>query len=131
MYNTFGLVVQDINQTSFMGQNVSITAKDGLHIDTGDLRDPLEISADNFTAVIELPTDFFEKISERESTCNNISQRLSYSIFLTDILFQSQGQSERNVGSVIVAVRLKCAKNASLQYPVKFYTTFRVIDQVS
>jgi len=40
----------------------------------------------------------------------NQTERLSYAVFLTDILFQPENRNGSRVGSIIVVPRLNCSK---------------------
>lgn len=89
----------------------------------------------NTTASIHIPEDLLGSYADLDS-CSNLTtnsypvftQRLSYSLFLSDVLFQNINQSHMKIGSVIVAARLKCANNLTLNTPIK--TTFQINREV-
>lgn len=80
------------------------------------------------TSSVDLGSEFLDSVEG--CTMNGQEQlRLSYSVFLTDILFQSQ-QNQTDIGSLIVAVRLSCAlENTSLLSPIRL--SFRTVKQVN
>ena len=76
------------------------------------------------TASLQLPEDLLDSCNESDVNSNLVSatpQRLSYSVFKSDILFQNVNQRQLNlsIGSIIVAARLKCADNVTLNMSVK------------
>ena len=72
------------------------------------------------TASLQLPEDLLDLCSDINSNLTSaIPQRLSYSVFKSDILFQSLNQSHLRIGSIIIAARLKCADNATLNTSIK------------
>ena len=81
------------------------------------------------TASLQLPEDLLDSCNESDVNSNLVSttsQRLSYSIFKSDILFQNVNQRQLNlsIGSIIVAARLKCTDNVTLNMSVK--STFQI-----
>ena len=78
------------------------------------------------TASLQLPEDLLDLCNDTSS--NNITsavpQRLSYSVFKSDILFQNLNQSHLSIGSIIIAARLKCADNVTPNTSIK--TTFQI-----
>ena len=72
------------------------------------------------TASLQLPEDLLDLCSDINSNLTSaIPQRLSYSVFKSDILFQSLNQSHLRIGSIIIAARLKCADNVTLNTSIK------------
>ena len=64
------------------------------------------------TALLRLPRDLLDSCSDTDSYFSLVtSQRLSYSVFKSDVLFQNPNQSHLSIGSIIVAARLKCGDN--------------------
>ena len=83
------------------------------------------------TASLQLPEDLLNSCNDvNSSLVSAITQRLSYSVFKSDVLFQSINQSLLNlsIGSIIIAARLKCADNATLNMSVK--STFQIDGKV-
>ena len=108
-FDTYALLLQDIHPDLFDGQTFSVnlgSVEDALQSES-DLGDSLvtsEMVMDilvKSTASVYLPDSFLEKV---ENDTNML--RLSYSVFLTDVLFQSPNQSGFDIGSIIVSVRL-------------------------
>lgn len=142
-YDTYALQLQDIDLGKFNGQTFTVnlgSVQNAIYTE-GSISDALKTSErvmkilDNSTAAIQIPEDFSESLSE----CNNddllmaaflprSQQRLSYSVFLTDILFQSKNQSRYDIGSLIVSTRLRCAENSTLLNPIT--AIFSTFDQV-
>lgn len=131
--DTYALQVQDINPDSFSGKTFMVIL--------GDVQDALRAERniggslvtskmvmeilENSTASVQLPDGFLDSAQgcTSESLLSDI--RLSFSVFLTDVLFQSQ-QNQSGIGSIIVATRLSCA-NISTD-PIR--VTLRTIEQV-
>ena len=85
------------------------------------------------TASLQLPEDLLDSCNESDVNSNLVSttfQRLSYSVFKSDVLFQNVNQRQLNlsIGSIIVAARLKCADNVTLNISVK--STFQIDKRV-
>lgn len=130
--DSYALQLQDVDPFLFKGQTFSV--------DLGSVEQAMELKGDNLsttetvmgalqnpTASIHLPSDFLDSIGGCNSDLDLDQLRLSYSVFLTDILFQSQ-QNHSDVGSLVVATRLNCADNTSLINPIR--VTFRTVEQV-
>ena len=139
-YDTYALQLQDIDLKQFNGQTFTVnlgSVENALGLE-GPFSDALMTSElvmqihDNSTATVEIPNDFSESLDEcnsnRLSSFLSSQQRLSYSVFLTDILFQSQNQSRFDIGSIIVSTRLRCADNSTLLNPITLI--FRTVGQV-
>lgn len=136
-FKKFALQLQDIDPDVFKGQTLTV--------DVGSVEDALDSEErfgnslktsemvmkvlENSTAAVHLPHSFFSSIMEcmEDDDSNSGQLRLSYSVFLTDILFQSRNQSV-DIGSIIVTTRLRCAKNVTLPNPISIL--FRTIEQV-
>ena len=85
------------------------------------------------TASLQLPEDLLDSCNESDVNSNLVSatsQRLSYSVFKSDVLFQNVNQRQLNlsIGSIIVAAQLKCADNVTLNMSVK--STFQIVRRV-
>ena len=129
-FDTYALQLQDIDPDLFNGQTFSVnlgSVEDALQSE-GDLGDSLvtsEMVMDILvmsTASVYLPDSFFSN-SEPLDSLNTL--RLSYSVFLTDILFQSLNQSGFDIGSIIVSARLR---NTTLLTPIQVaFRTARMV----
>ena len=129
-FNTYALQLQDIDPSFFNGQTFAVnlgSVEDAMSRNrTSDLMTS-ETDTEMFTASVQLPKDFLDLVA---GCGTNMSHRLSYSVFLTDVLFQtSQTRSLASIGSIIVTVQLGCARNSSLLNP--FRVAFRTTEQVS
>ena len=74
------------------------------------------------TASLQLPKDLLDSCMRIDTNANStqtITQRLSYSVFKSNILFQNLNQSQLSIGSIIVAARLKCANDLILNTSIK------------
>ena len=137
----YALQVQDIDPVEFSGQTFIVDlgsveeAINSRGITPSDL-DTASLMAlvTNATASITLQKSLINQTKSCQVDGLNASQqteqRLSYSVFLSDILFQSLNQSKDKVanGSIIVSTRLNCSENTVLDSPIK--TTFRTHSQV-
>jgi hypothetical protein len=74
---------------------------------------------DEATASIQLPIDLFMSCG-----LSGAERRLSYSVFLSDVLFQNETQLDKGlrVGSIILAPRLRCNKTLTTPITVSFRT---------
>ena len=84
----------------------------------------------NATASVYIPTD---SLINSVNSCslemlNTSQQRLSHSIFLSDILFQTHFRNNYRIGSIIIAARIQCLDGVFLPMPVR--TTFRTNPKV-
>ncbi len=142
-YDTYALQLQDIDLSKFNGQTftVNLGSVENALDSERSVRSSLKTSErvmqilDNSTAAVQIPEDFSESLDEcnsdqlsMEASLPSSQQRLSYSVFLTDILFQSRNQSRFDIGSIIVSTRLRCAENSTLLNPITII--FRTIEQV-
>ena len=84
--------------------------KDSLETDT-----IMNVSTDA-TASIQLPEDLFDFCGL--SSGSNSERRLSYSVFLSGVLFQDKNQPNLTVGSIIVAARVQCNNTMTLNTPI-------------
>lgn len=140
-YDTYALQLQNIDPDKFKGQTFTVnlgSVEDAMRSED-NLQDSLMTSEmvmhvlDNSTAAVQLPDTFLDTLSGCSATDLSTSvgtlQRLSYAVFLSDILFQSQNQSGRfGIGSIIVSTRLKCEENITIINPI--IIIFRTVDQV-
>ena len=145
-FETFALQVQQLDPEEYKGQVFSVNlgsveeaTKDNQKIDQTALVTTELESAENTnlkhkmkiikrekatntmagtTASLQLPEDLLLDLCSSNST-SAVPQRLSYSVFKSDILFQNLNQSHLSIGSIIVAARLKCADNVTPSTSIK------------
>ena len=147
-FETFALQVQQVDPKAFNGQMFSIHLgsveeawQDNQTINQGalvtsklelainlinqeemtwvDTEGILNVMSDT-TALLMLPEDLLDSCSDIDNNLTTtISQRLSYSVYKSDVLFQNFNQSHLSIGSIIVAVRLKCANDLTLNTSIK------------
>ena len=144
-FETFALQVQQLDPAEYGGQMFSVilgslekARKDNQTIEqealvtsklestkfnkhkTGNMN-----AMDGTTASLQLSEDLLNSCSDLNSNSSSaIPQRLSYSVFKSDILFQNINQKHLSIGSIIIAARLKCADNVTLNMSVK--STFQI-----
>ena len=138
-FETFALQVQQLDPEEYKGQVFSVNlgsveeaTKDNQTIDQADLVTS-ELESENLvkmtkhegvTASLQLPEDLLLIDLCTSNSTSAVPQRLSYSVFKSDILFQNLNQSHLSIGSIIVAARLKCADNVTLNTSIK--STFQI-----
>lgn len=136
-FDTYALQLQDITPDSFKGQTFSVdlgsvqeamTNKDGIKSNSLRTSEMIMRVLDNSTAAVQLPENFLSDTPECTTGQSGRAERLSYSVFLTDILFQTRNENASDIGSVIVSTRLSCARNRSLSTPI--ITHFRTSEEV-
>lgn len=152
-FNTYAVQIQEVDPNNFAGQtfavnlgsveqamNISgaiaqeaLVTLDGVSVnDNRRKRQSTNRDVENATASVQLTSDIFDNCVTNESSEVSIvvSQRLSYSVFVSDILFQTENESSIAVGSIVVAVRLRCqlANETMLSMPVR--STFQVAEMV-
>lgn len=132
--DTFALQVRNVNTESFNGETFNVdlgSFEKAVSLNTSipeqSLRTVMEVLA-NATASITVPREILSDIQNRGIRETDETQRVSYSVFLGDILFQSPNQTTRNnlsIGSIITAIRLRnVAADHRLTVPLN--TTFRI-----
>ena len=121
---TYALQMNDINTSNFKGQTLSV--------DLGSVQEAMSISGNigkediqtiegiepyqNSTASVQVPASIFQDLGQSSG-----QQRLSYSVFVRDTLFQSSDENQSNltVGSIIVAVRVnRTTPSENLSTPI-------------
>ena len=124
-FQTYALQAQDIDPRSFQGQT--------FNVDLGSVEEAMSISATindsqittsalvmdavtNGTAAVQVPQSLLSNVSSRDSTSSN--QRLSHTVFLTDILFQTEDPNT-TIGSIIVGVQLNSTLNFNTSIPLR------------
>ena len=149
-FETFALQVQQLDPEEYKGQTFSVNLgsleevrEDNRTIEQDALvTSELELAShetDNegtrnsvagTTASLQLPENLLDLCSDVNSNLTSVApRRLSYSVFKSDILFQNLNQSHLSIGSIIIAARLKCADNATLNTSIK--STFQINRDVS
>ena len=136
-FDTFALQLQDVETNDVSnGQTFSVnlgSVEDALQSEGGFSESLVtaEMVMDilvNSTASVYLPDGFFSN-SGNMLTNNTSRLRLSYSVFLTDILFQSPNQSRSfDIRSIILSTRIGNAKDPTLLHPIQ--VSFRTIRMV-
>lgn len=138
-FNNYAMQLQDIDPGAFNGQTFSVnlgSVEDALISDNG-FNNSLKTSnvlvevMNDSTAAIQLPENFIQSIEGYEDENQNLTSnqlRLSFAVFLTDILFQSENDTKMKIGSIIVSTRLKLAEQSSLFSQIT--TTFRTNQDV-
>ena len=131
---SFALQIQDVTTQSFDGETFNVNLgsfEEAIRLNTSIPEKALQTAMEvlvNVTASISLPPSLlFDLQGGEEVRRDEAVQRLSYSLFLTDALFQSPNQTARNlsIGTIIVALRLRnVAVNQTLTMPIN--TTFRI-----
>ena len=145
-FETFALQVQQLDPKEFKGQMFSVNLGsveeargDNRTIDQGalmttelesimnlnhekdksDIEGVMNTMADP-TASLLVPEDLLDLCSDVETNSTSaVPQRLSYSVFKSDVLFKNPNQSKFSIGSIIVAARLKCADNITRNTSIK------------
>ena len=137
-YSTYALQVQSIDSVGVGSHALTINlgsvdeALSSGQISKEDLitGESLMSVLTNATASVYIPTDSL--INNANScnleTLNTSQQRLSHSVFLSDILFQTQFRNNYSIGSIIIAARIQCLDGIPLPMPVR--TTFRTNPKV-
>ena len=131
---SFALQIQDVTTQSFDGETFNVdlgSFEEAIRLNTSIPEKALQTTMEvlvNVTASISLPPSLLSDLQGGEEVRRDEAvQRLSYSLFLTDALFQSPNQTARNlsIGTIIVALRLRnVAVNQTLTMPIN--TNFRI-----
>lgn len=142
-FRTFAIQIQEIDPTTYQGQTFSVNlgpVEDTLNT-TGDIpqeslniKDSLGRVSPNNTATVQLPRELFDDLSLcKQANASSSSQaRFSYGVFLSDVLFQNETQSHLELGSIIVAPRIRCEANITLKTPIKVsFRTNRMVAHIN
>ncbi len=135
-FDNYALRIQDLDPDLFNGQTFTVnlgSVEEALQAN-GSLGDSLSISQAVLNILVNQTTSSV-KLSQNlfaDSTMENVSNstndvRLSYTMFLTDILFQSRNES-LDIGSIIVFPRLSNRSSFIPQNPVE--VSFLTVDMV-
>ena len=138
-YEKYALQIQDVDPAVFSGQRFIVDlgsveeALNSKRITENDLNTVSLMSlVTNATAYVTVRKSLINQTRYcRMDGFNESQQRLSYSVFLSDVLFQSFNLSQNKVanGSIIVAARLQCLQDDVLDSPIQ--TMFRTHSQVN
>ena len=130
-----GSVEQAMNSSGVIEQESLVTIDAAPNDISGRRRRTTGLSQNDTvesTASLQLTPRVFENCASNESSNSSsvVSQRLSYSVFVSDVLFFPENRTLNQVGSIVVSVRLRCqlANKTTLVVPVK--STFRVSQMV-
>ncbi len=130
-----GSVEQAMNSSGVIEQESLVTIDAAPNDISGRRRRTAGLSQNDTvesTASLQLTPRVFENCASNESSNSSsvVSQRLSYSVFVSDVLFFPENRTLNEVGSIVVSVRLRCqlANKTTLVVPVK--STFRVSQMV-
>ncbi len=144
-FETFALQVQELDPEEYIGQifNVNLGSLEKARKDNQTIQQAALVTSEldsakqddegvanglaDSTASLQLPEDLLDLCSSMTSNSTSAvpqSSRLSYSVFKSDILFQNLNQSHLSIGSIIIAVQLKCADNGTLNSSIK--ATFQI-----
>ena len=142
-FETFALQLQRVHTETFQGQTFiidlgsikSITNFSGTRIPNNSLvlYDMIVEPWKNATASVQLPMGLFESFT----TCNEtniselVSARLSYSVFLSNVFFQTTGSNKNRLGLIIVSARVNCRSTAILNTSIlTTFTANRLVRQI-
>ena len=84
--------------------------------DSLETNDAIMNVSTNATASIQLPEDLFKSCGL--SSGSDAQKRLSFSVFLSGVLFQDKNRPNLTVGSIIVAARVQCNNTMTLNTPI-------------
>ena len=131
-FETFALQLQEVDSDTYQAQTFTVnlgSIEDISNIsgkipdESLTIRDTVMQILSNTTASIQLPDDLLDYLADcddsemNNSTANaTLTRRLSYSVFLSNSLFQSTGVDVYELGSVIVATRMNanCGNGTNL-----------------
>ena len=101
---SFAVAVQEVQPEEFQGQTFSALLGDDFlfgeeSIDVGDL---IFMENPNATASISIPPNIFASLPVNVSS----DVRITHSVFLTDSLFTTRGESQQEVGGIIISAAI-------------------------
>ena len=133
-FETFALQLQELDPETYKAQafTVSLGSIEDVSNISGKIpdesltiQDTMMKILNNATASIHMPDDLLDHLSDcsemNTSTANTtLITRISYSVFLSNALFQSIGLDEYELGSVIIAARVNvnCGNGTNLNTPL-------------
>ena len=135
-FETFAIWIQNVDPEAYQGYSFAAdlgSIEDTLNI-KGVIPENTLVASDttmkvftNATASVQLPEDLLDHLNtcnDSNSSSPSTSRRLSYSLFLSDVLFQNEEQRQLKLGSLIIAARIQCGTNTVLNTSI--LTTFRI-----
>ena len=146
-FTTFAVQVQQIDPNRFNGQTfiVDLGSVEQAMNSSGNIEQDALITVDdasqpesrlaqedvqNSTAFLQLSSAFLDECIGSEIGSLSVSQRLSYSVFVSTVLFLPENTILNAVGSIILAARIKCNKTG-LSMPATVRTSFQTNEPVS
>ena len=133
-FETFALQLQEVDPETYEAQafTVNLGSIEDMSNISGKIPDESLMIQDtmieilkNATASVQLPDDlldYFVDCNEVNTSVDNttLTRRLSYSVFLSNALFQSTEIDEYELGSVIIAARVKinCGNSTNFNTPI-------------
>ena len=139
-FKTFAIQIEEIDPQMYQGQSFSV--------DLGSVQETMEIvgkiptdsliTSDTTrriptsnTASIQLSEHLFEDSSSCNPPSSSALARVSYSVFLSDVLFQNENQKHLQLGSIIVAARLQCDTNTTVLLKNPIEVSFQINTMVN
>ena len=132
-FETFALQLQEVDHETYQAQTFTVNLESIEDISNISGKIPVEslmiqdtvTVMENTTASIQLPDDLLDHLvdcNEVNTSAGNttLTRRLSYSVFLSNALFQSTEVNKYELGSVIVAARMNinCGNGTNLNTPI-------------
>ena len=132
-FETFALQLQEVDPESYEAQTFTVNL--GSIEDISNISGKIPVESlmiqdtvtvmENATASVQLPGDLLDHLvdcNEVNTPVDNVTltRRLSYSVFLSNALFQSTEVDQYELGSVIVAARMNvnCGNGTNLNTPI-------------
>ena len=143
-FKTFAIQIEEIDPQMYQGQSFSVnlgSVQDTMNITEKIPADRLKTTdttrgisttdntkrtSNSSTASIQLPENLFNELSHCIPTSSSAQARVSYSVFLSDILFQNEDQKHLELGSIIVAARLQCDTNTTINLKTPIEVSFQI-----
>lgn len=132
-FSTYALQLQDVDPNHFHGQNISVNLRveDFEDMPNDELNNPITFGTvfkllENTSAAVQLPESVVEGCRQTSDVL-----RLSFTVFLSDILFQSQNSNRSDIKSLIMSTRLRCAVSSPMQLLNPISAIFRTTQNVS
>ena len=103
---SFAVAVQEVQPEDFQGQTFSALLGDdfpfGEEFQSIDARNLIFMENPNATASISIPPNIFASLPVNVSS----DVRITHSVFLTDSLFTTRGESQQEIGGIIIAAAI-------------------------
>ena len=148
-FKTFAIQIEEIDPQMYQGQSFSVdlgSVQDTMNITGKNPTDKLKTTdttrgisttdttkrtSNSSTASIQLPEHLFADLSHCIPSSSSAQARVSYSVFLSDILFQNEDQKHLELGSIIVAARLQCDTNTTITLNNPIEVSFQINKMVN